>query len=201
MVLPSAGLPASPVSSHPPWTIRSVEIEPLHGLLEHPGVQIKPLGLLNANGKHFRRVVDPINVDALGQIVEQQATCATSHIQNRLTMLTNQVAIEEAIRPGRGIATQKVPGISHHPRILVTFLIHRYVLLLVVYSRGGGRAVKGGDPCGRPCGLVLALLRRHRRYPSTHRLTRGSPLKASPPSRERLRCGQLPPRAARIAGQ
>src|SRR5437763_6461493 len=78
-------------------TIRAGEIEPLHGLLEHPWVQTSPLGLLNANGKHLRRVVDPINVDTLGQIVEQQATCATSHIQNRLTILTSQVAIEEAI--------------------------------------------------------------------------------------------------------
>src|SRR5690349_10353078 len=77
------------------------KIEFLHHLLEHPRVQTKPLRLLSANSQHFRRDIHPINSNALRQIVKQQATRATPHIQNRLPISNNQIAVEEAILPIR----------------------------------------------------------------------------------------------------
>src|SRR5258707_10531444 len=106
---------------HHDRAIGAGEFELLHGLLEQPGVQTKLLCLLSANGQHLRRDVDPININALRQIVKQQTTRATSHIQNRLAIPNNQIAIEEAIRPTGGITTQEVPGSSHHAPIFVAF--------------------------------------------------------------------------------
>jgi hypothetical protein len=60
--------------------IASWEIKRLHVLLIKRGMEAKLLRFLTANLQHLWRDINPIDIDAIGQKVQQQTARSTSNI-------------------------------------------------------------------------------------------------------------------------
>ena len=61
------------------------------------------LSLSLADGQHFRRVIDPIDIDTLGEIVENQLAGRTAHVEHGLAIAAQDIQIEIAVFPIGGI--------------------------------------------------------------------------------------------------
>ena len=67
---------------------------------------------------HLGRDLDPVDIDALRQEVEQQPTRPAADIEDGLTQLADQIEVEATVVPPGRVAAQRIPGSRLEPRVL-----------------------------------------------------------------------------------